>query len=83
MPRVYLAVLAVGLFVYSLTDCLQATTVQVLPKWAWLLVITFVPIVGPLAWLLFGRYWGGGGWWEPEPEPSPDPRTRQPVDHGR
>jgi drug/metabolite transporter (DMT)-like permease len=82
MPRVYLAVLAVGLFVYALSDCLQAQTVQVLPKWAWLLVITCLPIFGPLAWLLFGRYWGGGGWWEPEPEPAPDPRTRQPVDHG-
>ena len=50
------ALVAVGLFVYSLVECLQSHPhdVRTLPRPAWLLVI-LLPLVGPLLWLLAGR----------------------------
>jgi hypothetical protein len=54
--RVLPALIAVGLFVYCLVECLQAADYEVrtLPKPAWLFVIV-LPVIGPLLWLLAGR----------------------------
>jgi hypothetical protein len=75
MPRVFAAILAVGLFIYAFTDCVQATRTAYLTKPVWLLVITVLPVLGPLLWLLFGR---GGGWWRDDDDPGDpigDPAT--------
>jgi hypothetical protein len=54
--RVLPALLAVGLFVYCLVECLQSAPneVRTLPKPVWLFVIV-MPVIGPLLWLLAGR----------------------------
>lgn len=69
MPRIFAAILAAALFLYAFTDCIQATRTAYLSKVVWLLVITLLPVVGPILWLLFGR---GGGWWD-DPDEQPDP----------
>ena len=71
MGKVYLAVLAVGLLIYAFTDCIQTSNPAYLRKAIWLLVIVVVPVLGPLAWLVFGH---GGGWWDDGDEP-PAPVT--------
>jgi hypothetical protein len=45
------------LFAYCVFDVIRTeeSTVQNLPKMIWLLIVIFIPIVGPLAWLLLGR----------------------------
>lgn len=49
--------LAVGVIIYALIECAQSErySVRALPKWAWLLVILLLPVVGAVLWLLFGR----------------------------
>ena len=50
-------IVVVVLSVYSLVDCamLERARIRGLPRWAWLLVILFVPVIGPLLWLIVGR----------------------------
>ena len=45
------------LFVYCVLDLIATdeALIRNLPKMVWLLVIIFIPIVGPTAWLLLGR----------------------------
>jgi hypothetical protein len=45
------------LVLYCLIDAIQTPDAEVrnLPKWGWLLLILFIPWVGPIAWLLAGR----------------------------
>jgi Phospholipase_D-nuclease N-terminal len=50
--------LVLGLFVWTLIECIQTPEAQVrnLPKVVWIiLIIIFSFIIGPLAWLLAGR----------------------------
>jgi len=49
--------LELGLLIYGLIDCIQTPegAVRNLPKWFWILLIIFVPIVGPVLWLVLGR----------------------------
>jgi hypothetical protein len=49
--------LGLGLLVYCLIDCVQTPdgAQRNLPKWAWILLILFFPIVGGIAWLVAGR----------------------------
>lgn len=56
MLRVLPALIAVGLFVYCLVECLQSADYEVrtLPKPAWLFLIV-LPVIGPLLWLIAGR----------------------------
>lgn len=53
-----------------------------LPRWAWLLLILFVPTLGPIAYLVFGRPSppgkSGSGW--PLSGPPEPPRPRAPDD---
>ena len=61
MPRFVLTVLVIGLSVYALADCLQTPNPKALPKLVWVAIIVFVPVIGPLLWILFGRT-NGRGW---------------------
>ena len=61
MPRFVLYVLVIGLSVYALVDCLQTPNPKALPKLVWVAIILFLPVVGPVLWLLFGRS-NGRGW---------------------
>jgi hypothetical protein len=50
------------LSVYALFSCIQTPDEDVphLPKLVWILLIVFVPFVGPIVWLLMSRTQGGG-----------------------
>ncbi len=45
------------LLVFCLIDCILADDARVrnLPKWAWILLVIVVPLVGGIAWLIAGR----------------------------
>jgi len=49
--------LVVGLTIYALLDAVRtpAREERTLPKWLWVLVTLFFPVVGPVLWLLLGR----------------------------
>jgi 4-amino-4-deoxy-L-arabinose transferase-like glycosyltransferase len=49
-----IAILQVALMVVALVDAIRRPHTRG-PKWAWLLVIMFVNIFGPIIYLLFGR----------------------------
>lgn len=57
MLRLLPLFLEVALLIICLIDAIQTPAVSTrnLPKWAWLMLIILVPIVGPLAWLFIGR----------------------------
>ena len=57
MPRYLGALLEIGLIVWCLIEEIQAPDGRIrnLPKWAWILLILFVPYAGPVAWLVAGR----------------------------
>lgn len=57
MPRYLGALLEIGLIVFCLIECIQAPPARVrnLPSWAWILLILFIPYVGPISWLVAGR----------------------------
>ena len=54
--RVLLTLITVGITIYAFLDCLRCTEEEVrnLPRPLWMLV-TLVPLVGGLAWLVSGR----------------------------
>lgn len=51
------AALIVGLTLYTLLDAVRtpAHEARTLPKWLWILVTLFFPMVGPIMWLILGR----------------------------
>jgi hypothetical protein len=57
MVRVLLPLIAVGLAVYALADCATSTEQDRsgIPKGLWIVMIIFLPFVGPLAWILVKR----------------------------
>jgi hypothetical protein len=50
------------IIVLALIDCSRTPENQIrsLPKWAWLVIIIFVPGIGSLAWIIAGRPKGNG-----------------------
>ncbi|MHB9032016.1 MAG: PLD nuclease N-terminal domain-containing protein [Anaerolineae bacterium] len=44
-----------GLLLYALVDVIRRERVRYLPKWAWILIVAVVNIIGPLVYLLIGR----------------------------
>jgi|SRR5215210_2011911 len=50
-------VLPILLAIYALIDCIQTDEGEIrgLPRIAWILLIVFIAIVGPVAWLIAGR----------------------------
>ncbi|GAB3118681.1 PLDc N-terminal domain-containing protein [Glaciibacter psychrotolerans] len=59
MARVWflLGLMVVVLTVYTLVDAamLQRERIRGLPRWAWILVILIIPVIGPFLWLSVGR----------------------------
>jgi hypothetical protein len=59
MPRflIPLGIVAVGVIVYALIECLMTPKHQVraFPKTAWVLIVLLVPLIGALLWLFLGR----------------------------
>lgn len=57
MPRVLLVAIVLFLLVYCLFDTIRAddARIRTLPKALWLLLVIFLPIAGPVAWLVAGR----------------------------
>lgn len=52
-----LAVAAVVLTVYALVDAafFDRRRIRGLPRYAWILIVLFVPVIGPLLWIVVGR----------------------------
>jgi hypothetical protein len=65
-------IIEVLLLIYCLIDCIQTPEAEIrnLPKWAWILLILIVPLVGGVAWLVAGRPAKVGGRGVPWPSPS-------------
>ena len=86
MPRylIPLGIVAVGVIIYALIECLMTPKHQVraFPKAAWVLVIVLVPLIGALLWLFLGRARsrrnGSGG--APGGRPSAPRRPTSPDD---
>jgi hypothetical protein len=57
MARVVIAVIELALLVFCLIDAVQTpeSSMRNLPKWAWIVLIIILPVVGPVAWLIAGR----------------------------
>ena len=50
-------VIHVALLIYALIDCIQTDSIVVrnLPKTFWVFLIIFIPVIGPICWLVAGR----------------------------
>jgi len=48
--------------IFSIIDCSRTAenSIRSLPKWAWLVIIIFVPAIGAIAWIIAGRPKGDG-----------------------
>jgi hypothetical protein len=66
---VFLAAVQLVLFVLALIGSLSADRVRSLPRALWVLVIVLIPLVGPIAYFLYGR-------------PVPPPNEGGPVRRG-
>jgi len=55
MPRALLGLFVVALALYCATDVLTSTDERRgnAPKFMWILVVVFLPILGPIIWLVF------------------------------
>ncbi len=56
------AIITLALMIFSIIDCSRTaeSNIRSLPKWAWLVIIIFVPAIGSLAWIIAGRPKGNG-----------------------
>jgi drug/metabolite transporter (DMT)-like permease len=56
------AIIVTALTIFSIIDCsrTEESRIRSLPKWAWLVMIIFVPGIGSIAWLVAGRPKGPG-----------------------
>ncbi len=60
MLRYLPLIIALGLMIYALVDCIQAgDEVRFLPRWAWIVLIVVVTYAGAIVYLLVGRPAGG------------------------
>lgn len=55
-------IIVTALMIFSIIDCSRTEEgrIRSLPKWAWLVIIIFVPGIGALAWIIAGRPKGNG-----------------------
>ena len=63
MLRVLLVLVLLALWISSIIDVLRtpAPAARALPKWAWLLIVILIPLLGGLLWVLLGRERPGPG----------------------
>ena len=56
------AIITLALMIFSIIDCSRTaeSNIRSLPKWAWLVIIIFVPTIGSIAWIIAGRPKGNG-----------------------
>ena len=56
------AIITLALMIFSIIDCSRTaeSSIRSLPKWAWLIIIIFVPAIGSIAWIIAGRPKGNG-----------------------
>jgi cytochrome bd-type quinol oxidase subunit 2 len=56
------AIITLALMIFSIIDCSRTAenNIRSLPKWAWLVIIIFVPAIGSIAWIIAGRPKGNG-----------------------
>jgi len=56
------AIITLALMIFSIIDCSRTSenNIRSLPKWAWLVIIIFVPAIGSIAWIIAGRPQGNG-----------------------
>ena len=77
MRMVLLAVIAATVFeVFVVVFAASADKTQVrnLPKWAWVLVCLVVPVIGPIAYLVYGRPIAGSATYRPAAAPTARPK---------
>jgi hypothetical protein len=57
--RVLAVILGVAVYIYCIIDVARSRRDETrsLPRWAWLLLVVLLPILGDVLWLLFGRVW--------------------------
>jgi hypothetical protein len=84
-----LALLTLALMVTALIDAITRRDDQVkhLPKFAWILLIVIIPLVGSVLWFTIGREWSAPReamtfgdprrWSREEPTPPPAPRPTE------
>jgi len=50
-------ILITALEIYALIDCARTPEAKMrsLPRWAWLIIIIFVPAIGAISWIIAGR----------------------------
>ncbi len=89
MLRGIVVLITVGVCIYALVDCLRspANEVKALPKPLWIVLILFAPLLGGIAYLVFGRGGttsGPGGARRPRViAPDDDPDFLRSLDPGR
>ena len=52
---IFLAAVQLVLFVLALISCLSVSRVRSAPRFVWVLVILLIPLLGPLAYFVWGR----------------------------
>lgn len=57
MLRFAPGLIEIALLVFCVIDLIQTPEIEIrnLPKWSWLLLIIFLPLIGGIAWLVAGR----------------------------
>lgn len=57
LTRGFLPLLEIGLLIYALIECIQTPNelVRNLPKWGWVVLIVFIPLIGSITWFFAGR----------------------------
>ncbi len=73
MGRVVLGVIVALLMIYCVVDVAmsQKLRVRVMPRWLWATTVICLPLVGSVAWLVFGR---------PQLNEKPQERPKAPDD---
>lgn len=78
MARVVGVLFLIALYIYGIIDVSRTpgSDMRTLPKWAWLIVVIVLPVIGTVLWLIFGRIWtlGTGRGRKRRIAPDDDPR---------
>lgn len=76
MARILPVLVLLALTIFAVVDLTQTDPYDVpyMPKWMWLLVVIFLPAVGPVLWIVVSRMHGpdGGDGGAPPPDDNED-----------
>ena len=75
MGRVLPIVIIAMLMIYAIVEVAQSDPLRVrlMPRWLWAVAVIFLPGVGAVAWLLFGRPTRASRHRRPPKAPDDDP----------